>query len=128
MAFDFGFALSTVPTILSAIVMTLLVAALSCIGASAIGFGFELVAARAASEPLRRLRDRLHPGNAVLVWLYCLYFILPFYGIRLGALASASSAQPLIQRYISQKCSRPASMPSPMVRPKPQGHWGLADG
>lgn len=88
MQFDFGFALSTVPTILGAIGMTLLVALVSCLGASAIGFAFELV--RRAGGPgglaVRFLIDFIR-ATPVLVWLYCLYFILPFYGIRLGALA-----------------------------------------
>lgn len=88
MAFDLAFALSTVPTILGAIGMTLLVAAVSSIGASAIGFGFELIrrSGGLAGLLVRFVIDFIR-ATPVLVWLYCLYFILPFYGIRLGALA-----------------------------------------
>ncbi|CAN7713530.1 amino acid ABC transporter permease [Aminobacter sp. LjRoot7] len=88
MAFDLAFALSTVPTILGAIGMTLLVAALSCVGASAIGFGFELVRRGGGLVALfiGFVIDFIR-ATPVLVWLYCLYFILPFYGLRLGALA-----------------------------------------
>lgn len=88
MAFDVAFALSTVPTILSAIGMTLLVAALSCAGASAIGFGFELIRRSGGLGGLfiGFVIDFIR-ATPVLVWLYCLYFILPFYGIRMGALS-----------------------------------------
>ncbi len=89
MQFDVAFALSTVPTILGAIGMTLLVAAVSCIGASAIGFGLELIRRSGGLGGLfvGFLIDFIR-ATPVLVWLYCLYFILPFYGIRLGALAT----------------------------------------
>ena len=88
MAFDLAFALSTVPTILGAIGMTLLVAASSCVGASAVGFGLELIRRSGGLAGLfvRFVIDFIR-ATPVLVWLYCLYFILPFYGIRLGALA-----------------------------------------
>ncbi len=43
MGFDLAFALSSVPTILGAIGTTLGVALVSCIGAAAIGFLFEMV-------------------------------------------------------------------------------------
>jgi polar amino acid transport system permease protein len=87
--FDPAFALSTAPTILGAIGMTLLVAAVSCLGASAIGFGFELVRRSGGVGGLfiGFVIDFIR-ATPVLVWLYCLYFILPFYGIRLGALTT----------------------------------------
>ena len=89
MQFDPAFALSTAPTILGAIGMTLLVAAVSCLGASAIGFGFELVRRSGGVGGLfiGFVIDFIR-ATPVLVWLYCLYFILPFYGIRLGALTT----------------------------------------
>ncbi|MBD0417561.1 amino acid ABC transporter permease [Oryzicola mucosus] len=88
MGFDIDFALSTLPTILSAIGMTLLVAAVSCVGAAAIGFGFEITrrSGGVMGYAVRFLIDFIR-ATPVLVWLYCLYFILPFYGIRLSALA-----------------------------------------
>lgn len=88
MGFDPAFALSTVPTILGAIGTTLLVALASCLGASALGFGFEMV--RRSGGPaglLTRFLIDLIRSTPVLAWLYFLYFVLPFYGIRLGALS-----------------------------------------
>jgi polar amino acid transport system permease protein len=87
MGFDLGFALSTVPAILSAIGMTLLVAVASCFGAAALGFGLEITrrAGGGAGLLVRFLIDFIR-ATPVLVWLYCLYFILPYYGLRLGAL------------------------------------------
>ena len=87
MGFDFSFALSTVPTILGAIGTTLLVALISCLGAASIGFCFEMM--RRSGGPsgyaVRFLIDFIR-ATPVLAWLYFLYFVLPFYGIRLGAL------------------------------------------
>lgn len=87
MGFDFGFALSTVPPILGAIGMTLLVAVASCFGAAALGFSLEIVRRMGgiAGILVRFLIDFIR-ATPVLVWLYCLYFILPFYGVRLSAL------------------------------------------
>jgi len=85
--FDIGFALSTVPAILSAIGMTLVVAAASCLGAAGLGFCLEITR-RTGGIPglgVRFLIDFIR-ATPVLVWLYCLYFILPYYGVRLGAL------------------------------------------
>jgi polar amino acid transport system permease protein len=85
--FDFSFALSTVPAILGAIGMTLLVAVASCVGAAALGFCLEIVRRMGGIVGLlvRFLIDFIR-ATPVLVWLYCLYFILPFYGVRLSAL------------------------------------------
>lgn len=87
MGFDLGFALSTVPAILGAIWMTLAVATASCLGAVALGFGLEITrrAGGGAGLLVRFLIDFIR-ATPVLVWLYCLYFILPYYGLRLGAL------------------------------------------
>jgi len=85
--FDFSFALSTVPTILGAIGTTLLVAFVSCVGAASIGFCFEMLrrSGGIAGFGTRFLIDFIR-ATPVLAWLYFLYFVLPFYGIRLGAL------------------------------------------
>lgn len=87
MGFDFSFALSTVPAILGAIGMTLLVAVASCFGAAALGFCLEIVRRMGGIVGflVRFLIDFIR-ATPVLVWLYCLYFILPFYGVRLSAL------------------------------------------
>ena len=87
MGFDIGFAVSTIPAILSAIGMTLLVAVASCLGAATIGFCLEILrrSGGIAGLIVRFLIDFIR-ATPVLVWLYCLYFILPFYGLRLSAL------------------------------------------
>lgn len=87
MGFDLSFALSTVPTILGAIGTTLLVALISCLGAAGIGFGFEMLrrSGGLGGYAVRFLIDFIR-ATPVLAWLYFLYFVLPFYGIRLGAL------------------------------------------
>jgi polar amino acid transport system permease protein len=85
--FDLHFALSTVPIIVGAIGTTLIATALSCIGASAIGFTFEMIR-RGGGAPglaVRFLIDFIR-STPVLAWLYFLYFVLPFYGVRLGAM------------------------------------------
>ena len=87
MGFDLHFALSTVPIIVGAIGTTLIATALSCIGASAIGFTFEMIR-RGGGAPglaVRFLIDFIR-STPVLAWLYFLYFVLPFYGVRLGAM------------------------------------------
>jgi polar amino acid transport system permease protein len=85
--FNFDFALSTVPTIVGAIGTTLLATALSCLGASALGFAFEMIrrGGGATGLAVRFLIDFIR-STPVLAWLYFLYFVMPFYGIRLGAM------------------------------------------
>lgn len=67
--------------------MTLLVAVISCAGAAALGFCLEITrrAGGVAGCLVRFLIDFIR-STPVLVWLYCLYFILPFYGLSLNAL------------------------------------------
>ena len=87
MSFDFGFAASTAPTILSVIGTTVSAAVLSCAGAAALGFSFELLR-RMGSVPRHIMRFVIDfiRSTPVLAWLYFTYFVLPFYGIRLSAL------------------------------------------
>lgn len=87
MGFDVGFALASVPAILGAIGMTLLVAVASSLGAAVLGFCLEIVRRRGGLVGflVRFLIDFIR-ATPVLVWLYCLYFILPFHGVRLSAL------------------------------------------
>jgi polar amino acid transport system permease protein len=87
MGFDLAFALSSVPTILGAIGTTLLVAVLSSLGAAALGFGWEMTrrGGGPAGWTVRFAIDFIR-ATPVLVWLYFLYFVLPFYGVRLSAL------------------------------------------
>lgn len=87
MHFDLSFALSTAPVILSGIGTTLGIALASCVGASVLGFGLEIT--RRAAKPiglLARFTIDFIRATPVLAWLYFLYFVLPYYGIRLTAL------------------------------------------
>jgi polar amino acid transport system permease protein len=85
--FDFAFAVSTLPAILSVIGTTIAVALLSCVGASILGFSFEILR-RAGAAPgyASRFMIDFIRSTPVLAWLYFLYFVLPFYGIILPAL------------------------------------------
>ncbi len=87
MTFDFAFAVSTLPAILSVIGTTIAVALLSCVGASMLGFSFEILRRAGAAPGLasRFMIDFIR-STPVLAWLYFLYFVLPFYGIILPAL------------------------------------------
>ena len=87
MGFDLAFALSSVPTILGAVGTTLGVALVSCAGAGAIGFFFEMVrrGGGIAGLMVGFVIDFIR-STPVLAWLYFLYFVLPFYGIRLGSM------------------------------------------
>lgn len=87
MGFDLAFAASSLPTILGAIGTTLTVALVSCIGAAAIGFLFEMVrrAGGIAGLTVGFVIDFIR-STPVLAWLYFLYFVLPFYGVRLGSM------------------------------------------
>ncbi|RWA84498.1 amino acid ABC transporter permease [Mesorhizobium sp.] len=87
MNFDPVFALSTVPTIAGVIGTTVEVTVLSCIGACALGFVFE-IARRLGSVPgytLRFVIDFIRSTPA-LAWLYFLYFVLPHFNVVLPAM------------------------------------------
>lgn len=87
MSFDLAFALSNVPLILNSIGMTLLVAVVSCLGASLIGFSLEIGRRHiGALRPLIGFVIDFIRSTPILVWLYCLYYALPTYGVRLDAL------------------------------------------
>lgn len=87
MNFDIQFAIKIVPLVLNGIGNTLLVAILSFIGASVLGFGWEM---------LRRSNAKVRPGvqflidairsTPVLAQLYFLFFVLPYYGVVLPAM------------------------------------------
>ncbi len=89
MGFDLSFALASIPAIVSAIGTTLVAAVASCLGAAIIGFGFEMARRRggAAGILVGFIIDFIR-STPVLAWLYFLYFVLPFYGIRIGAMAT----------------------------------------
>lgn len=87
MGFEPAFAISIVPTILGAIGMTLAVAIASCLGACTIGISFEMIrrSGGVAGMLMRFVIDFIR-STPVLAWLYFLYFVLPFYGLRLNAI------------------------------------------
>jgi len=87
MNFDVTFALSTVPTITGVMATTMSIAVASCAGAALLGFGLEIVRrmGRLPGFAMRFVIDFVR-STPVLAWLYFLYFVLPFYGIRLSAL------------------------------------------
>lgn len=87
MTFDLEFALWTVPYILSGLFTTVWVTVASCIGASLLGFMFEILrrTGRVMSLAMRFVIDFIR-STPILVQLYFLYFVLPFYGVVLPAL------------------------------------------
>ena len=87
MGFDLGFALSTVPAIASVVGTTLSIALIACIGAALLGFLFETVrrSGRLTGFVMRFIIDFIR-ATPVLGWLYFMYFVLPFYGVRLSAM------------------------------------------
>jgi polar amino acid transport system permease protein len=86
-SFDFAFALSTVPHILAALFTTIWVTLISSVGASLLGFAWEIL--RRLNRPLRYamrfLIDAIR-STPLLVQIYFLYFVLPYYGVTLPAL------------------------------------------
>jgi polar amino acid transport system permease protein len=88
MLFDLGFALSTVPKIAGALGTSIIVALLSCVGASVLGFTLEIArrSNRVMRYAMRFLIDFIR-STPLLVQLYFFYFVLPSYGIKLPAIA-----------------------------------------
>jgi polar amino acid transport system permease protein len=76
------------PTVLEAIPVTILVALAACIGASIIGFLLEMLrrSNRYLGFFIRFVIDFIR-STPVLVQIYFFYFVLPFYGVTLPALA-----------------------------------------
>lgn len=89
MGFDLDFAISSVPVVLSALGTTLGVAVASCCGAVVVGFLLELLRRTGGAGGLvTSFAIDFIRSTPVLAWLYFLYFVLPFYGIRLEAVAT----------------------------------------
>lgn len=88
MNFDIQFALSMLPIALEAIPMTILVAISACIGASLLGFSLEMLrrSNRYLGWFIRFVIDFIRSTPA-LVQIYFFYFVLPFYGVTMPALA-----------------------------------------
>lgn len=89
MGFDLDFAISSVPIVLSALGTTLAVAVASCCGAVVVGFLLELLRRTGGAGGLvTSFAIDFIRSTPVLAWLYFLYFVLPFYGVRLEAIAT----------------------------------------
>jgi polar amino acid transport system permease protein len=87
MNFDLSFAIKIVPQVLQGLGNTLLVAVLSSLGAAALGFTWEIL--RRSSKPMRygmRFLIDFIRSTPVLVQLYFMFFVLPYYGIVLPAM------------------------------------------
>ncbi|TIM94768.1 MAG: ABC transporter permease subunit [Mesorhizobium sp.] len=87
MSFDFAFALQIVPRVLQGIGNTILVAIFSFICATALGFFWEMLR---RSHPFMRpitqfIIDAIR-STPVLVQVYFLFFVLPYYGVKLPAM------------------------------------------
>ncbi|TKT78325.1 amino acid ABC transporter permease [Aquamicrobium sp. LC103] len=87
MQFDTAYALETVPIILQAAGTTIGVAVASCFGAALLGFAWEILrrSGRIMSYVMRFVIDCIR-STPVLAQIYFIYFVLPYYGIRLPAL------------------------------------------
>jgi polar amino acid transport system permease protein len=87
MGFDLAFAVQIVPRVLEGIGNTILVAILSFIGATLLGFFWEMLrrSNRLVRPAAQFMVDAIR-STPVLVQIYFLFFVLPFYGIVLPAL------------------------------------------
>ncbi|OBQ86460.1 ABC transporter [Mesorhizobium sp. WSM3873] len=86
MSFDLDFAIEIVPLVLKGIGNTVLVAILSFVGASLMGFILEMLRrSHWIVRPLAQLLIDTIRSTPVLVQLYFIYFVLPYYGITLPA-------------------------------------------
>ncbi|AYG66072.1 ectoine/hydroxyectoine ABC transporter permease subunit EhuD [Rhizobium sp. CCGE531] len=87
MDFDFGFAANIIPRILEGIWNTLLVAILSFAGAATLGFIWELLRrSHWIVRPIAQFVIDAIRSTPVLVQIYFLFFVLPYYGIVLPAM------------------------------------------
>lgn len=87
MNFDVSFAIRIVPEVLQGLGNTIQVTVLSSIGAALLGFTWEIL--RRSAKPMRYLMrfviDFIR-STPVLVQLYFMFFVLPYYGIVLPAM------------------------------------------
>ncbi|MCG8509456.1 MAG: amino acid ABC transporter permease [Rhodospirillales bacterium] len=87
MNFDPALAISSIPTILKAFWITIAIAVVSCLGAAVLGFTLEILrrSGRVMGYLMRFVIDFIR-STPILVQLYFLFFVLPFYGITLPSL------------------------------------------
>ncbi|TIR63355.1 MAG: ABC transporter, partial [Mesorhizobium sp.] len=87
MSFDLSFAVSSVPLVLEGVGNTLLVASLSFIGATILGFFWEMLRrSHRLVRPVAQFIVDAIRSTPSLVQIYFLFFVLPYYGIVLPAL------------------------------------------
>lgn len=87
MNFDFAFAVEIVPRILNGIENTILVATFSSVGATALGFFWEML--RRSHWFIRAIAQFIIDAirsTPALVQVYFLFFVLPYYGVKLPAM------------------------------------------
>ncbi|AZR92586.1 ectoine/hydroxyectoine ABC transporter permease subunit EhuD [Bordetella trematum] len=89
MKFDIDFAISVVPLILQGLGMTIWIAVAASLCAAVLGFVLEILrrSNRWLGYVMRFLIDVIR-STPVLVQLYFIYFVLPFYGVTLPAVAA----------------------------------------
>ncbi|WP_033535117.1 ectoine/hydroxyectoine ABC transporter permease subunit EhuD [Bordetella trematum] len=89
MKFDTDFAISVVPLILQGLGMTIWIAVAASLCAAVLGFVLEILrrSNRWLGYVMRFLIDVIR-STPVLVQLYFIYFVLPFYGVTLPAVAA----------------------------------------
>jgi polar amino acid transport system permease protein len=87
MNFDLSFAIRIIPEVLDGLGNTILVTVASSLGAALLGFTWEIL--RRSSRPMRyvmRFVIDFIRSTPVLVQLYFMFFVLPYYGILLPAM------------------------------------------
>ena len=87
MNFDFAFAVAIAPDVLNGIGNTILVTIVSSAGAAFLGFTWEMLrrSGRLGGYIMRVFIDCIR-STPVLVQLYFLFFVLPYYGVTLPAM------------------------------------------
>ena len=87
MSFDLASAIATIAPILSVAGTTIFITIASCIGAVALGLGFEIGRRSwfGIGYALQFVIDFIR-STPLLAWLYFLYYVLPHYGVILPAL------------------------------------------
>lgn len=87
MNFDFAFAVRIVPVVLEGVGNTILVAILTFVGATILGFFWEMMRrSHRIMRPITQFIIDAIRSTPVLVQIYFLFFVLPFYGVALPAL------------------------------------------
>ncbi|WP_321897286.1 amino acid ABC transporter permease [Burkholderia cepacia] len=87
MNFDLAFAIKIVPVVLEGIGNTILVAILSFIGATLLGFVWEMLRrSHRLMRPVAQFIVDAIRSTPVLVQIYFLFFVLPHYGLALPAM------------------------------------------